>query len=403
MGHSMEFVRTLAAITRGETDLVGTRAVDLARLHREFQLPPTFVLTNEAFESFVLRNNLHERIVSALRAEVSETRRYDAIRELILGGDFAQEMVAEIVESYESLSTGESLSTLVESEEAPFATVIISPNHHMPSESNEGVILNVRGLEQLLLAVKECWACLFTPTLQRHRRNAGIGARNLNVGVIVERAPRESVTAEAWSATGGDTDTLTVKAYYGHFDISSSVEKDECRVTREYLKPVYQSVGVQTALLTRDEDERLAKLPLGARGEQQKVNDRDLIELARLAKKASQLLEKQVKLIFNVRDTMELLLCNELLLTGGSIKLQGLETEEAIEEDDSIFSSMRRGHEAYERLRAAHGREVTVEIPEEQGELRSFVARLDHGEELTEEEERHFIALVDAYLRERGL
>ena len=169
--------------------------------------------------------------------------------------------------------------------------------------------------------------------MQRYREEAGIGNRNLNVGVIVQHMPRGDITAESWSATGSDTEQLTVKSYYGAPDIGVDIEKDEFRLTREYLKPVYQSVGIQTQMLARDEEGKLGKVPLGPRGEEQKLNDRLMIELGRLAKKASQVLDAHTKLTFNIQsETIKTLLATRLLLTKGSVKLQGYEAEERIEE-----------------------------------------------------------------------
>ncbi|RME30692.1 hypothetical protein D6789_04910 [Candidatus Woesearchaeota archaeon] len=327
----MRYIRTLAQIHRGEEDLVGQRGRNLALLSQKgFTTPLAFVLTNDAFESFIHQNNLQERIGTILMEECTGTRRYDQIRELILNGEFSKELVREIVEAYESLGDGEDL---LATNDAAFVSVILSPNHSVPDENKEGIILNVHGLEQLLLAIKECWACLFTPSLQRHRAAAGISVKHLNVGVLVERKEPGEVTAETWSATSGDKNLLTVKTYYGAIDLHGTIEKDEMRLAREYLKPVYQSVAIQTALLTTDEDDRLAKLPLGARGEEQTLNDRDMIELGRLTKKASTILDEQVKLYFAVhKERMSVLLCTGLLLTKGSVKLDGFSEEERIEE-----------------------------------------------------------------------
>ncbi len=329
----MEYVRTLKNVHRGDGQLVGERAVDLALLEeKEYAVPPTSVLTNEAFEAFVVHNRLQQRIAETLENKDAGLV-YGAIRELLIGGSFPQEIVQEIVDAYESLGVEDEakLSSIVAAKETPFVNVMLSPNYTCPPESNEGFILNVRGLEELLLAVKEAWACLFTPTMQGFRREAGLGHRNLNAGVLVQQMALGEATAEAWSATGQDTEQLTVKTYYGAPDIGSGVEKDEFRLTREYLKPTYQSVAAQTFMLARDEEERLGKAPLGARGEEQKLNDRVVIEVGRLAKKASQVLDCHVRVFFSVTgERVRTLLCNRLLLTKGSVRLQGYQAEEPI-------------------------------------------------------------------------
>lgn len=325
-------VTTLQRIVPADIDHVGNRALRLARLaQRGFTTALSFVLTNEAFETFISHHELQGAIGAVLQGSGGATQKYDAIRELILTREFPEGIVSEIVESYESLTGGSDAAQLVRETEAPFVMLVMSPNHHVPSESNEGIILNVRGLEQLLIAIKECWACLFTPTLQRHREAAGISARNLNMGIIIQQWVKGEVTVESWSATGGDPSMITVKSYYGQLDISSSIEKDEARLMTEHLKQIYQSTAVQSAILTRDEEDRLAKLPIGARGEGQKLTDRDVAEVARLTKKASITLEKPVKLFFTYTKEPVLLFCNELLLTSGSVKLTGYESEERIE------------------------------------------------------------------------
>ena len=330
----MGYLRTLKAIQRADEPEVGERAADLALLaQRDYDVPATFVLTTAAFESFINHNLLQQPIGEALLHD-PETG-YDAIRELILAGRFPKQMVSEIVEAYESLGIDPEagLKDIAASPDAPFVDLIISPNHSVPEGSNEGIILNVRGLEELLLAIKECWACLFTPTMQRHRKAAGITNQNLDAGVILQAMPKAEITAEAWSATEGNVEELTVKTYYGALDLGIGIEKDEFRFAREYLKPVFQRIARQTIQLTRDEDDRLSRLPIGKRGEEQTLNDRMMIEVARLAKKASGILERHLKLFFAVKgERISLLVCNRLLLTKGSVLLDGYEAEERIEE-----------------------------------------------------------------------
>lgn len=348
----MAFVRTVKSLHRADSDLVGHRAVDLSLLDAKgYLVPLSFVITNEAFEGFITANRLVGKIAEALESR-DAGRAYDRVRELLLNGDFPNGMVGEIVEQYESLGVecDASLNDIVAAGKAPFVNLMLSPNHAVPDRSAEGIVLNVRGLEELLLAIKECWACLFTPAMIRHRQEAGIGNRGLNTGVIVQHMPRGEVTGEAASAHGSDTETIVVRTYYGAPDIGGMIEKDEVHLTREFLKPVFQSVAIQTMMLARDENDRLGKVPIGLRGEEQKLDDRTTIELGRLAKKASQLLDAHAKLLFNVRgETVKTLLCNRLLLTKGSVKLQGYRDEERIEEGEGIGRGETGEGEAEER------------------------------------------------------
>ncbi len=385
----MKYVKSLKAVTRADKDLCGQRAVDLAALQEhDYAVPLTFVVTNEAFEAFVSHNRLQQRIGEALAGYADKTLSYQLVRELLLNGKFPKEMVAELVESYESLSVDPDapVDSLIEAGNAPFVTVILSTNHAIPEESTEGVVLNVHGLEELLLAVKECWACLFTPAMLRFRKEAGIGEKNLNAGVLVQHMVRSETTGEAWSANGSNMEELVAKAYYGALDVGHDIAKDEWRLTREYLRPVYQRVAVQTEMLTRDDEDRLGKQPIGKRGEEQKLTDREMIELGRLAKKASIALDCQVKLFLDIhKELFRLLLCDRLLLTKGSVKLQGYRAEERIEEEEP-------------EPMPEETEEATAAVPAEEEVTAETVKEAFSAEELAAKsvvEEEGFIVAVD--------
>jgi phosphoenolpyruvate synthase/pyruvate phosphate dikinase len=366
----MPFVKTLKSVQAEDLQVAGDRAVDLAALlEKEFSVPPCFVLTNEAFEAFILHNKLQARVAEALTIKQTEAS-YGIIRELILNSPFPEQIAGDLSDAYESLGVDPDapVNDIVEATQTPFVIAILSPNYTTPTETNEGIVLNVRGMDELLLAVKECWACLFSPAMQRYRADAGIGNRNLNTGVIIEGMPAGEVSAEAWSATGPNTEELTVKASYGALDIGTAIAKDEFRLTREYLRPIYQSVAVQTEMLSRDEEDRLGKVPIGQRGREQKVTDRIVAELARLAKKASQALDRHVKLFFNIRgETVTTLLCARLLLTPGSVRLQSYHAEEAIEEEPPAvpISSSPPPEEMEEETAQESAKETTQKMTEE--------------------------------------
>jgi hypothetical protein len=388
----MEHVRTLKSIQRAEKELVGQRGVDLALLlEKGYDIPLSFLITNACFEGFIEHNKLQQQIATSLMETSNPDKRYERIRELLLNGTFPNEMVREIVESYQSLGVemGDSINSIVAAEEAPFVTVILSPNYVVPEENTEGIIINVRGLEELLLAVKECWACLFTPRMQRFREEAGIGNRNLNVGILIQHMPHGEISGESWSATKNKADELTVKTYYGALDIGHHVEKDEFRLAREYLKPVYQSVAVQSVMLARDEEDRLGKVPIGTRGEEQKLNDRTVIELGRLAKKASGILDCHVKLSFNIDDEkIQTMLCDRLILTKGAVKLQSYEAEERIEEPLPEDAMAIKEAASVQVSKDTHVEEAdaTVEVDDETGEEKVVMESVTEDDEPVEED-----------------
>jgi phosphoenolpyruvate synthase/pyruvate phosphate dikinase len=380
----MDYVRSLRAIYRIDEHLVGERAVDLAVLaEKGYAVPLTFVVTNETFEAFVIQNKLQAKIGAALLGTDAKAV-YDAIRELIIEAPIPPEVVHDVADAYEGLSIDADapVNKIIKSGEPPLVNLFLSPNYTLPSESTEGIILNVRGTEQLLLAVKECWACLFTPRIRRHRREEEIGERNLNTGVIVQHMARGDLSAEAWSAADGNVEEISVKAYYGAPDSSHTIGKDEWRLSREYLKPVYRSIGIQTEMFARDEEDRLDKVPIGERGEKQKLPDREVMELARLAKKANILLERPVKLLFDVEDeTVLTLLCNRLTMG------RRYEAEERIEETVLFQTPKRKQTAPATKQPPAEAEKPSEEPTDEPAKEPSEEVAAETAEEQTENSE----------------
>ena len=333
----MEFIVSLSRAGELEERSVGQRAKDLAKLKEKgFDILPCFVVTNEAFEHFIAKNLLQGRVAMVLASVDPPEEKYRKIREAFLRSTITDDMMRELTDAYEGLGldADASADALITTAKAAHVNLVLSPAYTAPADSTEGFLLNVKGLEGLAVALKECWACLFTTDAQGHRERVGVPNKSINAGVIIQQMAKPVVSAEAWSAAPGATDDLIVRAYFGALDVTGVVEKDEWRLNREYLKPSSQSIAVQTRMLARDEEDRLEEAPIGERGREQKANDKEMLELARLAKKAAIILERHVKLYASVVDERVVTVCaSRLHVTPGSFKLDQYREEERIEED----------------------------------------------------------------------
>lgn len=322
----MEYLRTLNSISRGEEHIAGERAVDLAILSKKsFDIPLSFVLTNNAFEDFIIANKLQFKIAKILNKNTSLGDKYVSVREEMLKGKFPELMITELHESFESLvvTKNSNVHDLLKDDNKPFVTLVISPNYALNAESKEGIIINVHDFEDLLEAVKECWACLFTADMQAHRKKIGLLEKNLNSGIIIHNMKTCESSFETYSAMIGDNEKIKVHAYLGFPDLSGRVEKDEFRLNREFLKIEYQGITIQTHRLARGLDDKLDRVSIGIMGEEQKINDRTVMEIARLAKKASNNLGSHVKLTGYVKDDEVMIyICDKINLDSSNLDFQ---------------------------------------------------------------------------------
>ncbi|MBU7011792.1 MAG: hypothetical protein HXS46_13980 [Theionarchaea archaeon] len=147
-----------------EMKLVGGKAFNISVLARKgFTVPEGFCITTRAYDYFMDFNN-----ILAENEEIS-----DKIRE----GSIPPHLAEVIADSYEEYLKGK-----------PCAVRSSSPAEDLRNASFAGQyesLLNVRGVEALLGAVKQCWASLWGRPAVEYRKKMGI-SENVSMAVLVQ-------------------------------------------------------------------------------------------------------------------------------------------------------------------------------------------------------------------------
>jgi pyruvate,water dikinase len=168
----MRTILWLSEITAQDASQVGGKAQNLAELYQAgFPVPTAFCVTSVAYEQYAAANGLDER-VEALRT-VPANELVEAAHRLQLAfrqGAMSAEMHSAVISAFHALaSAGNS--------ERPAVAVRSSASaEDLPTASFAGqqeTILNVRGQEQLLQAIQECWASLWSPRAVLYRMHQG--------------------------------------------------------------------------------------------------------------------------------------------------------------------------------------------------------------------------------------
>lgn len=157
-----------------EIALVGGKGAHLRRLLRlGLPVPPGFVVTTQAYRTFLAANDLNRQQVttdsdpdpSALAARITEA-------------PLPEEMRAAILAAYQRLSAGAGAGT-DSIAGAPLVAVAVRSSgtaEDLATASFAGqhdTFLNISGPETLLSAVRACWASLWTPRAIAYRRRRG--------------------------------------------------------------------------------------------------------------------------------------------------------------------------------------------------------------------------------------
>ncbi len=207
------------------------------------QVPNGFATTAQAFRDFLDANGLNEKIQRELEAlDVDDVKTLAAtgakIRQWVMDAPFGERLEKEIVQAYEQLR-GESGSE--------FAVAVRSSAtaEDMPDASFAGqqeTFLNVRGLDNVLKAVKEVFASLFNDRAIAYRVHTGYDHAGVALSAGVQKMVRSDIGASGVMFTmdteSGFRDVVFVTSAYGLGEtvVQGAVNPDEFYVHKPTLK-----------------------------------------------------------------------------------------------------------------------------------------------------------------------
>jgi len=212
---SFEYVLSLAD-GQATLETVGGKGASLARLVAAgLPVPDGFHVTTAAYRRFVAENNLQPSILAALETvdigqpatlKVAST----AIRALFAGAQTPPDVAGAIAMAYAALAGQDpivavrSSATAEDLPEASFA-------------GQQDTFLNIQGYEEVLDAVKRCWASLWTARAIGYRARQGIGAEGLSLAVVVQTLVPAEAAGILFTANPvtGQRDQAMISAAWG--------------------------------------------------------------------------------------------------------------------------------------------------------------------------------------------
>ena len=250
---ALPLIAAFADITLKDLPLVGGKNASLGELARELapkgvRVPDGFAVTSEAYRLFLERAGLGEVIDERLRSlDVEDTKALSRaghiIREAVIASDLPEELAAAVTDAYARLCAGgEAVDVAVRSS----ATAEDLPDASFAGQQE--TFLNVQGTASLLLAVRRCFASLFTDRAIHYRASRGIGAGGIALSVGVQRMVRSDLACSGVAFTldteTGFRDVVLINAAYGLGEnvVQGAVNPDEYKVFKPALKRGYRSI-----------------------------------------------------------------------------------------------------------------------------------------------------------------
>ena len=220
----MQFIKHFSEIDEADLPHVGGKGLNLGKLTRAgFQVPQGFCVTTDAYRFSV--QSLSEQNASA-------------IKELVL----SPELVAEIRTAREQLQTSpvavRSSATAEDLAEASFA-------------GQQDTFLNVTS-DEVLDALKGCWASLWSERAIAYRQTQGIADEGLAMAVVIQEMCDADVSGVLFTVSPFSADVSIVESNWGLGEsvVSGAITPDSFHVSRETGEVLEKNIAIKREMVT---------------------------------------------------------------------------------------------------------------------------------------------------------
>ncbi len=213
-------------------------------------VPDGFATTAEAYFYFLENTGLLKRIEEILKdLDVKDLQNLQekgkAVRTAILEATLPEELQKDVVSAYKELSKRyniENVDTAVRSS----ATAEDLPNASFAGQQE--TYLNVSGDENVVLAVKKCFASLFTDRAIAYRQEMGFSHTKVGLSAGVQKMVRSDIGSSgvmfSCDTESGFADAVLINASYGLGEnvVQGAVEPDQYYVFETTLKKGFKPI-----------------------------------------------------------------------------------------------------------------------------------------------------------------
>src|SRR3989338_865440 len=268
---------------------VGGKGANLGEMASvNLPVPTGFVVTAGAYFLFINHNRIGEVIkemTSDLDVENTDrlAKASDMVRSRILGGEIPPALRQEILNSYRNM---------IKDGREPFVAVRSSATaEDLPEASFAGqqsTFLNVKGAENCVQAVKECWASLFEPRSIYYRTENKFDHLKVGLAAVVQMMVQSEKAGVMFTVdpVSQDRNEISIEGAYGLGEIvvSGSVTPDRYVVDKNSLAIKVKDIAKQTWMIAKMNEKNENVNVRTEMQERQKITDAQIVELAKLAK-----------------------------------------------------------------------------------------------------------------------
>jgi len=295
----MSYIKWFKDLTKDSINEAGGKGANLAEMTNiNLPVPPGFCIIAQTYAEFIEKTGIKNKIQELLKElNIENTEKLQEIskkiQELIQNTSIPDEITEDIKESYELLGVGKEAEDLVGSEDIFVAVRSSATAEDLPEASFAGqqaTFLNIKGKQNVVEAVRNCWASLYTARAIYYREKNNFEHSKVLICAVVQKmvdSEQSGIMFTINPATNQE-DEIVIEAVYGLGEpiVGGQLSPDFYLINKKDRTIKQIEVKKQEWGLYRNEqgENEKKKIPEELQ-ERQVINDVDIKELTRLGKK----------------------------------------------------------------------------------------------------------------------
>ena len=296
------FIKWFRELGKEDVSIAGGKGASLGEMTKaKIPIPNGFVVLSEAFKKFIQETDLNveiDAVLDTVNPDEMHTieNASEKIQAMIIGSETPKDIKEEIEKTFKKLNSKfvavRSSATAEDSANAAWAGQLDS-------------YLNTTK-KDLLENIKKCWVSLFTPRAIFYRFEKKLNGTDISVAVVVQKMINSEKSGIAFSVhpVTQDPNQIIIEAGFGLGEaiVQGSITPDSYVVDKQDWHIIDINVNEQTKGLFRKANGGNEWKELGNKGKKQVLNEKEIIELAKLIVKIEKHYGFPIDVEFAVED-----------------------------------------------------------------------------------------------------